>query len=68
MDSSMTSNLLNANKFRPIIEVPTQPGPETPGPINYKTAQHNHKDLATRFLFECGNIFRLLVIISNNAT
>lgn len=53
---SMTSNLLTSNKFRPIIEVPTHPGPESPAPIQYKTSQNNHQELATRFLFECGKI------------
>lgn len=61
---SMTSNLLNSSKFRPIIEVPTHPGPETPGPIQYKTSQNNHQELATRFLFECGTKLKANVVVS----
>lgn len=53
MESSMTANLLNS-KFRPIIEVQTHQGPETPTPIQYKNATHNAQELATRFIFECG--------------
>lgn len=49
----MTANLLNS-KFRPIIEVQTHQGPETPTPIQYKNAAHNAQELATRFIFECG--------------
>ena len=57
MDSNMTSNLLSS-KFRPIIEVQAHQGPETPNPIQYKNVSNHHKaqELATRFLFECGNL------------
>merc|ERR1712136_123085 len=58
MDSSMTSNLLN-RKFRPIVEAHRHQTSETMNvskPIQFKNVRHQNeaKELATRFLFECG--------------
>jgi len=54
----MTSNLLNT-KFRPIVEAQRQHASETMNaskPIQFKNVRHQNetKELATRFLFECG--------------
>lgn len=66
----MTSNLLSS-KFRPIIEIQTHQGPEAPSPIQYKSASnhHNAQELATRFLFECGEKTTLhLTVLYVNAS
>lgn len=60
MDSSMTSNLLNP-KFRPIVEAHRHQTSETMNvskPIQFKNVRHQNeaKELATRFLFECGKV------------
>ena len=66
MDSNMTSNLLSP-KFRPIMQVQAIETLNSSKPIQFKNVRHQNeaKELATRFLFECGmvnNIYIFLLI------